>query len=158
MPPKQFTKNQQFKRERVRNARQIRSEASSANPGEFSESGSVLNIPSFVSSREYEIKQLQQSIHSSKQSSSTRVFQALPRSLRRRTASHNVKRIPKRLRNKALKEMQKSQQQFTQGTRHLFEKRKHGLSSRKIYRAKMMVNLLRLASKANSMKLRLPES
>ncbi|QEU61115.1 Pop1 [Kluyveromyces lactis] len=158
MPPKQFTKNQQFKRERVRNARQIRSEASSANPGEFSESGSVLNIPSFVSSREYEIKQLQQSIHSSKQSSSTRVFQALPRSLRRRTASHNVKRIPKRLRNKALKEMQKSQQQFTQGTRHLFEKRKHGLSSRKIYRAKMMVNLLRLASKANSMKLRLPEN
>ncbi|CDO94096.1 unnamed protein product [Kluyveromyces dobzhanskii CBS 2104] len=158
MPPKQLTKNQQFKRDKVRNARQIRSEASSENPDEFSESGSVLNVPSFILSREYEIKQLQQSIHSSKQSSSTRVFQALPRSLRRRTGSHNVKRIPKRLRNRALREMQKSQQQFTQGTRHLFEQRKHGLSSRKLYRARMIVNLLRLAAKSNSMKLGLPEN
>lgn len=157
MPPKSLTKSQQFKRDKVRNARQIRSEASSVNPEEFSESGSILNIPSFVSSRKYEIKQLQQAIHNSKQSSSTRIFQVLPRKLRRRTASHNVKRIPKRLRHRALKEMKKSQQQFTQGTRHLFDKRKHGLSSRKLYRARMMVNLLRLASKTQSINLGIPQ-
>lgn len=37
--------------------------------------------------------------------SSKRAFQSVPRSMRRRTASHNVKRVPKRLRNRHAKEM-----------------------------------------------------
>lgn len=41
----------------------------------------------------------------SRLSAKQRAFQSLPRALRRRTASHNVKRIPKRLRNRAEKEM-----------------------------------------------------
>ncbi|OWB60007.1 hypothetical protein B5S29_g872 [[Candida] boidinii] len=64
-----------------------------------------LDIPSFLNSRKYEIKEFQNSQFRSKNSSSTRVFQSLPRSMRRRTASHNVRRIPKRMRKKALKEM-----------------------------------------------------
>src|SRR5437667_12278319 len=34
-----------------------------------------------------------------------RAFQDVPRSLRRRSASHNVKRVPRPLREKAMKEM-----------------------------------------------------
>jgi len=34
-----------------------------------------------------------------------RAFQDVPRSLRRRSASHNVKRVPRRLREKATREM-----------------------------------------------------
>jgi ribonuclease P/MRP protein subunit POP1 len=34
-----------------------------------------------------------------------RAFQDVPRALRRRSASHNVKRVPRRLREKAAKEM-----------------------------------------------------
>lgn len=41
----------------------------------------------------------------SRMSAKQRAFQSLPRSLRRRTASHNAKRIPKRLRARAEKEM-----------------------------------------------------
>lgn len=152
-----MARNSKFKSQRIKNARYIRTEASKENPEELAETGSLLNVATFISSREFELKQLQSAILKSKHSSSTRVFQSLPRKLRRRTASHNVKRIPKRLRQRALREMQKSDQQFTQGTRHLFEGRKHGISSRKLYKAKMMVNLIRLASKATSMKLALPQ-
>lgn len=40
-----------------------------------------------------------------RRSNSKRAFQIVPRSMRRRTASHNVKRVPKRLRSRAQKEM-----------------------------------------------------
>ena len=116
------SKNQVYKRKKVQDARTIRTEALRWAPKssqELSESGSMLKIPDFMSSREFEIKQLQVAIHKSKSASSTRVFQSLPRKLRRRTASHNVKRIPKRLRNRALREMQKSDQTVTKGTEAL---------------------------------------
>ncbi|KAM3415662.1 hypothetical protein BST61_g9181 [Cercospora zeina] len=47
-----------------------------------------LDVDNFVKSREYE-----------------RAFQQVPRDLRRRTASHNVKRVPKRLQPRAKREM-----------------------------------------------------
>lgn len=40
-----------------------------------------------------------------RRANSKRAFQSVPRSMRRRTASHNVKRVPKRLRNRHAKEM-----------------------------------------------------
>ncbi|GAV28003.1 hypothetical protein PMKS-001471 [Pichia membranifaciens] len=64
-----------------------------------------LNIPDYLSAREFEIRALDSAIIKSKNSGASRVFQALPRTLRRRTASHNVRRIPKRMRRKALREM-----------------------------------------------------
>lgn len=64
-----------------------------------------LQISDFVASREFEIKALDSAMVKSKTSGASRVFQSLPRTLRRRTASHNVRRIPKRMRKKALREM-----------------------------------------------------
>jgi len=64
-----------------------------------------LDVSAFVKAREYEIKALEASMGASKKALSTRAFQQVPRELRRRTASHNVKRVPKRLRGRAAKEV-----------------------------------------------------
>lgn len=67
-----------------------------------------LSVPEFLNSREFEIHSLEKAKLKAKYAGSNRCFQSLPRTLRRRTASHNVKRIPKRLRNRAINEMQNS--------------------------------------------------
>lgn len=64
-----------------------------------------LDVSSFVKAREFEIKAMEASMSSSKKSTSTRAFQQVPNELRRRTASHNVKRVPRRLKNRALREV-----------------------------------------------------
>ncbi|PBP18522.1 POPLD domain-containing protein [Diplocarpon rosae] len=64
-----------------------------------------LDLHAFLKSREFEIRALQNGMQKSKQSGTTRAFQQVPRDMRRRTASHNVKRVPKRLQKKAAKEM-----------------------------------------------------
>ena len=122
------------KKSKLYNSRTIRAEV--ADP---SFKNGSLNIPEFISSREYEIKAFEQSQLNTKAASSTRIFQSLPRTLRRRTASHNVKRIPKRLREKAKREMQNS----TSGT----PAKKAHLRGRELHRLKMQKRLLRVASK-----------
>lgn len=67
-----------------------------------------LDVSAFVKAREFEIKAMEASMSSSKKSSSTRAFQQVPNALRRRTASHNVKRVPRRLKNRALREVSRS--------------------------------------------------
>ncbi|CCF56224.1 hypothetical protein KAFR_0A07900 [Kazachstania africana CBS 2517] len=157
---KTLNKNQKLRKKRVRNARSIRAEAiiasKSNTSNELTETGGILKVDQFINSRHYEINQLQIAMHRSKRSSSTRVFQALPRKLRRRTASHNIRRIPKRMRNRAIREMTKSAQQnpISPG---LKGRKLHGLSSSALYKARMQVKLLRLAAKSNSLKLQLPE-
>lgn len=111
-----------FKRTKLYNSRQIRTQIqdeSFTNPAKGNASaqqirkilsnGSTipnkLNIPEYLAAREFEIRALDSAMIKSKNSSASRVFQALPRTLRRRTASHNVRRIPKRMRRKALREM-----------------------------------------------------
>lgn len=64
-----------------------------------------LDVQKYVKAREFEIQALEQSLARAKKGLNTRAFQELPRELRRRTASHNVKRIPKRLRKRAGKEV-----------------------------------------------------
>lgn len=64
-----------------------------------------LNIEKFTKAREFEIKALEDGMKKSKDVLSQRAFQSVPRDLRRRTASHNVKRVPKRLRARAAKEV-----------------------------------------------------
>ena len=64
-----------------------------------------LNVEKFVKAREYEIRALEKGIRSSKRALSTRAHQELPNDLRRRTASHNVKRVPKRLRGRLAREV-----------------------------------------------------
>ncbi|KAL2846271.1 ribonucleases P/MRP protein subunit POP1-domain-containing protein [Aspergillus pseudodeflectus] len=64
-----------------------------------------LDVAAYLKAREYEIRSLEAGIQKSKSALTSRAFQQVPRSLRRRTASHNVKRIPKRLRVRARREM-----------------------------------------------------
>lgn len=64
-----------------------------------------LNISSFVKSREFEIKALESSMQKSRKGLMSRAFQQLPRNMRRRTASHNAKKIPRRLRKRAEREV-----------------------------------------------------
>jgi len=60
-----------------------------------------LDVDKFVKAREYEIKALEEGLQRSKKALSTRAFQQVPKELRRRTASHNAQRVPKRLRGQA---------------------------------------------------------
>lgn len=71
-------------------------------------SNGAVDLKKFIESRSFEITALQDAMKRSKESSAQRAFQALPRCLRRRAASHNIKRIPKGLRDRALYEMQLS--------------------------------------------------
>lgn len=97
----------------------------------------LLDIHEYVASREFEIRSMELSQINTKNALSTRVFQNLPRVLRRRTASHNVKRIPKRLRAKALREMQNS----VNGV----PARKPHLRGRELHRVKMQIKMLKLS-------------
>lgn len=64
-----------------------------------------LDVAAYVGAREFEIRALEAGLEKSKAALNTRAFQSVPRSMRRRTASHNVKRVPKRLRARAKREV-----------------------------------------------------
>ncbi|KAF4583040.1 Ribonucleases P/MRP protein subunit pop1 [Ophiocordyceps camponoti-floridani] len=64
-----------------------------------------LDLQAFVAAHEFEIRALEQSMAGSRAVGASRAFQKVPRSLRRRTASHNAKRVPRRLRARARREM-----------------------------------------------------
>lgn len=76
-----------------------------AQPADSALKDGELDLQAFVAAHEFQIRSLEQSMSTSKAASSTRAFQHVPRGLRRRTASHNPKRIPRRLRERAKKEM-----------------------------------------------------
>lgn len=108
----------------------------------------VLSVPDFLNARQFEIKSFELSQLNTKYASSNRVFQNLPRSLRRRTASHNMKRIPKRLRSRAIREMNSSNDQASSGT----AAKPSRIKGRERYRLRMAKKLLLLASKIKSLK------
>ncbi|KAI0401602.1 POPLD domain-containing protein [Xylaria palmicola] len=64
-----------------------------------------LDVQSFVNSMAFEINALDESMRRSRTSGSSRAFQRVPFTMRRRTAAHNYKRIPKRLHRRAKREM-----------------------------------------------------
>lgn len=63
-----------------------------------------VNVLDFVEARAMELSSMLKAIRS--KSGSKRVFQHLPRHMRRRAMSHNLKRLPRRLRAIARKEVQ----------------------------------------------------
>ena len=65
----------------------------------------ALDVDAFVKAREFEMRALESSMQRSKKGLNRRAFQQVPPELRRRTASHNVKRMPKRLRERGKKEV-----------------------------------------------------
>ena len=93
-------KARDLKRVKINHARSIMTQASDTalNNGD-------LDVQAFLKAREFEIKALQDGIKQSKGGRTTRAFQQVPRDMRRRTASHNVKRVPKRLQRRAAREM-----------------------------------------------------
>ncbi len=115
------------KRQKTRDARFIPSETSSSSV----KSGN-LPIQDFLASRNFEINALTQSIKKSRESGVQRAFQSLPRYLRRRAASHNVKRVPKRLRARALGELEADKKTST-GTRVPFRKKRAKRNTLKLH-------------------------
>lgn len=67
-----------------------------------------IELESLVSSRAFQIQSFLRSIKSAKSATTTRAWQLLPRHARRRAASHNLLRLPSRLRSKALAELRSS--------------------------------------------------
>jgi len=68
-------------------------------------SSGELDLSSFLKAREFEIKALEDGMRRAKGALTKRAFQLVPWDMRRRTASHNVKRVPKRLQKRAAREM-----------------------------------------------------
>ncbi|KAK8005232.1 ribonucleases P MRP subunit POP1 [Apiospora arundinis] len=64
-----------------------------------------LDVQAFINARGFEIKALDESMRRTATSQTSRAFQKVPFSLRRRAAAHNHKRVPKRLQKRAKKEM-----------------------------------------------------
>ncbi|TKY84861.1 hypothetical protein EX895_005941 [Sporisorium graminicola] len=67
-----------------------------------------VELESLLSSRAFQIRSFLRSIKSAKSATTTRAWQLLPRHARRRAASHNLLRLPSRLRSKALAELRSS--------------------------------------------------
>ncbi|KAG0051075.1 hypothetical protein BGZ83_004107 [Gryganskiella cystojenkinii] len=66
---------------------------SSSGGGSF-KAARTLDVVNFAEARAFEIKAMHTAMKSSQDSASQRAFQSLPRNLRRRAASHNIKRLP----------------------------------------------------------------
>ena len=64
-----------------------------------------LDVSAFVKAREFEIKAMESGMVESKRFLAKRAFQQVPNALRRRTASHNVKKVPKKIRSRAAREV-----------------------------------------------------
>lgn len=88
------------KRVKLQDARSILAQTSDA-----ALSNGELDLQKFLAAREFEIKALDNGMRRAKGALTTRAFQQVPRDMRRRTASHNVKRVPKRLQQRAKREM-----------------------------------------------------
>ncbi|KAK7729844.1 Ribonucleases P/MRP protein subunit pop1 [Cytospora paraplurivora] len=85
-----------FKRVKVKDARSIRSQ-----PADAALKDGELDLQAFLNARQFEIRALEDGMRKSKALNNRRAFQLVPRGMRRRTASHNVKKLPKRLRARA---------------------------------------------------------
>lgn len=98
VPPAQGA-GRALKRVKVQDARSIRSQ-----PADAALKDGELDLQAFLNARQFEIGALQDGMRKSKALNNRRAFQLVPREMRRRTASHNVKKLPKRLRNRARRE------------------------------------------------------
>lgn len=75
-----------------------------------------ISLKSFLNSHQNEIKSLENAMCAAKKGLSRRAFQDVPREMRRRTASHNPQRVPKRLRVRALQEAKEDNVPIARGT------------------------------------------
>ncbi|KXN88226.1 Ribonucleases P/MRP protein subunit POP1 [Leucoagaricus sp. SymC.cos] len=66
---------------------------------------SAIDVEKFAEARAFEIDAMEKAMETASGASTQRAWQVLPRHLRRRAASHDVRRVPGRLRKKAKAEM-----------------------------------------------------
>ncbi|PWN50216.1 hypothetical protein IE53DRAFT_106286 [Violaceomyces palustris] len=66
---------------------------------------SQIELETLISSRKFQIESFKRSIRSSSRANNVRAWQLLPRHSRRRAASHNLLRLPTRLRSKGASEL-----------------------------------------------------
>ncbi|KAE8441713.1 hypothetical protein EG329_004542 [Mollisiaceae sp. DMI_Dod_QoI] len=105
-PPQSSSENQRpSSRRGVKRAKFIDARSIVTQTADAALRNGELDIQSFLKAREFEIKALQDGMQKAKGFLTTRAFQSVPRDMRRRTASHNVKRVPKRLQRRAAREM-----------------------------------------------------
>lgn len=64
-----------------------------------------LNVQSFLNARSFELNALDESMRRTRTSKTSRAFQRVPITLRRRAGAHNHKRVPQRLQKRAKREM-----------------------------------------------------
>jgi len=114
MPPKRTTSpaisGRQKKKLKITAARSISvQEAGPSRPSKSNASNvglpDSLDVEKFVESRSFEITAMQEAMKNAKAGSTHRAWQELPRHLRRRAASHRVRRVPLRLRKRSRAEM-----------------------------------------------------
>ncbi|KAE8225379.1 hypothetical protein CF319_g1870 [Tilletia indica] len=67
-----------------------------------------LALSTHIQARSYQLSSFQRALLSARTAANTRAWQLLPRHARRRAASHNLLRLPKRMRNKAASELKAS--------------------------------------------------
>ncbi|KAG0280188.1 hypothetical protein BGZ96_001647 [Linnemannia gamsii] len=80
--------------------------AASPSGSSAAKSTRTLDVVNFAEARAFEINALHKAMESSRNAAAQRAFQSLPRNLRRRAASHNIKRLPVRLRDRAKREVE----------------------------------------------------
>lgn len=74
---------------------------SSSTPAIISQAPRGINAAEFAEARALEINNMVEAIKEADSLSGKRLFQTLPKHMRRRAMSHNIKRIPSRLRQRA---------------------------------------------------------
>lgn len=131
------------KRAKVYDARSLRTQ-----PAEAALKNGELDLQAFLDARNTEVKLLTEGMRRSKAVNNRRAFQLVPRSLRRRTASHNIKKLPKRLRARARRE------QVDDNTPNVEARRRKPKTTRGRIRVEMAKRLGILAKKKQTRKLR----
>lgn len=92
-------KRRHFEMDSARQSPFQKSRNCSQSSGIVSKAPRGLNVTEFAESRALEIQNMTQALSMAAKQSNKRVFQSLPRHMRRRAASHNPKRLPVRLRD-----------------------------------------------------------
>ncbi|GAA6015972.1 hypothetical protein JCM10207_006824 [Rhodosporidiobolus poonsookiae] len=147
MPPKRTPEEQsgaQKKRQRMREQRTIPVEQArnAGRAGGSAGSGNAglpptIEVEKFAQARSFEISAMQRSMRAAKEAGTQRAFQSLPRHLRRRAASHNIRRLPERLRKRALAEVPKDAAKPKRVSRKMLGK--HRLRKRPGLKAEMFL-------------------
>ncbi|GAA5962704.1 hypothetical protein JCM3765_006172 [Sporobolomyces pararoseus] len=116
MPPKRTSEGAangaDKKRQRMREQRSIPVQGHQQRQGGSTASGNntlppTIEVEKFAQARAFEITAMQRAMKTAKEAGTQRAFQSLPRHLRRRAASHNIRRLPLRLRERAKAEVPK---------------------------------------------------